>query len=76
MRYKSSTKLLTGSSPSKKPPEIKHLELLRNYDTVTARRRTMSTLYSDDDEYAETRRKQCVPPKKRGKVNDEFLSVA
>lgn len=78
MRYKSTKKLPSGSSPSKKNVDMKHIDLLQRYDYVSDRRRTISTMDDDyDDEYAEERLKNCEPPKKKGQTNtDEFLLVA
>lgn len=77
MRYKNSQKLPSGSSPSKKSAEIKHLDLLKRYDSVNETRRTLSSLDGEfDEEYAEEREKNLQPPKRKGKVNDEFLNVA
>ncbi|KAJ6643596.1 hypothetical protein Bhyg_08559 [Pseudolycoriella hygida] len=82
MRYRSNTKNKTGMSPNKTPP-IKHLDLLRNYETVSMKRRTLSNMDENDDtyeqyddEYGERRVNEAKPPKKRGRVNDEFLSAA
>lgn len=79
MRHKSIKKLPSGSSPSKKPvADIKHFAILSQYDSVSERRRTISTTEGSDydGDYAEERLKECKAPKKRGKLNDEFLNVA
>ncbi|KAJ6639298.1 hypothetical protein Bhyg_12041 [Pseudolycoriella hygida] len=69
MRYRSNTKNKTGMSPNKTPP-IKHLDLLRNYETVAMKRRTLSNMDENDDtyeqyddEYAERRVNEAKPTK-------------
>lgn len=67
MRYKGNTKKDWDVTK----PEIKHLEILKNYDKITTKRSTLSSMDDDNEECVEA-----IPPTKRGRVNDEILSIA
>lgn len=78
-RFKASGKNRTGTSPNKVTP-FKHHELMKNYDKVTERRRTISNMDQKndecDEEYAESRSNDAKSPKRKGKIQDELPSVA